>query len=63
MVVGLRHFARSVGCLLIAGGIGTEAELEMLGTLEIRLARGFLLGRPRPVADQVGDGRELRPGA
>jgi EAL domain-containing protein (putative c-di-GMP-specific phosphodiesterase class I)/CheY-like chemotaxis protein len=53
MIVGLRHFARSVGCRLIAEGVETEAELEVLRTLEIRLAQGFLLGRPRPVADHV----------
>jgi hypothetical protein len=63
MIVGLRHFARSVGCLLIAEGIETEAELEVLRSLEIQLAQGFLLGRPRPVADHVRDGGELRPGA
>jgi EAL domain-containing protein (putative c-di-GMP-specific phosphodiesterase class I)/FixJ family two-component response regulator len=62
MIVGLRHFARSVGCMLIAEGIETEAELGVLRSLEIRFAQGFLLGRPRPVADQVGDPRELRPG-
>jgi EAL domain-containing protein (putative c-di-GMP-specific phosphodiesterase class I)/CheY-like chemotaxis protein len=55
MIVGLRHFARSVGCRLIAEGIETEAELEVLRTLEIRLAQGFLLGRPLP-ADQASDG-------
>ena len=51
MIVGLRHFARSVGCRLIAEGIETEAELEVLRTLEIQLAQGFLLGRPGPAAD------------
>jgi EAL domain-containing protein (putative c-di-GMP-specific phosphodiesterase class I) len=54
MIVGLRHFARSVGCRLIAEGIETEAELEVLRTLEIRLGQGFLLGRPRSVAEHVG---------
>lgn len=54
MIVGLRHFARSVGCRLIAEGIETEAELEVLRTLEISLGQGFLLGRPRPVAEHVG---------
>jgi EAL domain-containing protein (putative c-di-GMP-specific phosphodiesterase class I)/CheY-like chemotaxis protein len=53
MIVGLRHFARSVDCRLIAEGIETEAELEVLRTLEIRLAQGFLLGRPGPAADQI----------
>jgi EAL domain-containing protein (putative c-di-GMP-specific phosphodiesterase class I) len=53
MIAGLRHFARSVGCRLIAEGIETEAELKVLRTLEIGLAQGFLLGRPGPAADQI----------
>ena len=51
MIVGLRHFARSVGCRLIAEGVETEAELEVLRSLDIQLAQGFLLGRPGPAAD------------
>jgi len=51
MIVGLSHFARSVGCRLIAEGVETEAELEVLRTLAIRLAQGFLLGRPAPAGD------------
>lgn len=62
MIVGLRHFARSVGCRLIAEGIETEAELDVLRSLEIQLAQGFLLGRPLPVAEQLTDG-QLRPGS
>ncbi len=61
MIVGLRHFARSVGCRLIAEGIETEAELDVLRSLEIQLAQGFLLGRPLPVAEQLTNG--LRPGS
>jgi EAL domain-containing protein (putative c-di-GMP-specific phosphodiesterase class I)/CheY-like chemotaxis protein len=56
MIVGLRHFARSVGCRLIAEGVETDAELEVLRTLEIRLAQGFLLGRPGAAADQIRKG-------
>jgi PAS domain S-box-containing protein len=51
MIVGLRHFARSVGCRLIAEGVETEAELEVLRTLEIQLVQGFRVGRPAPAAD------------
>jgi EAL domain-containing protein (putative c-di-GMP-specific phosphodiesterase class I)/FixJ family two-component response regulator len=61
MIVGLRHFARSVGCRLIAEGIETEAELDVLRSLEIQLAQGFLLGRPLSVAEQLTNG--LRPGS
>ena len=62
MIVGLRHFARSVGCRLVAEGIETEAELAVLRSLEIELAQGFLLGRPLPVAAQLTGG-QLRAGS
>jgi EAL domain-containing protein (putative c-di-GMP-specific phosphodiesterase class I) len=50
MIVGLRHFARSTGCRLIAEGIETDRELAVLRTLDIPLGQGFLLGRPLPIA-------------
>jgi EAL domain-containing protein (putative c-di-GMP-specific phosphodiesterase class I) len=53
MIVGLRHFARSVGCRLIAEGIETEAELGVLRSLDVRLGQGYLLGRPAPARDLV----------
>lgn len=46
MVVGLRHFARSTGCRLIAEGIKTDRELAALRALYIGLGQGGLLGRP-----------------
>lgn len=49
MIVGLRHFARSTGCRLIAEGIETEGELKVLRTLDIELGQGYLFGRPEPV--------------
>ena len=49
MIVGLRHFARSTGCLLIAEGVETAGELSVLRTLEVDLAQGYVLGRPAPV--------------
>ena len=48
MILGLRHFARSTGCLLIAEGIETASELAALRTMEIQLGQGYLLGRPIP---------------
>lgn len=51
MIVGLRHFARSVGCRLIAEGVETEAELKVLRTLDVQLGQGYLLGRPVPIAE------------
>jgi PAS domain S-box-containing protein len=49
MIVGLRYFAGSSGCRLIAEGIETEAELTTLRSLGVPLGQGYLLGRPQPV--------------
>ena len=49
MIVGLRHFARSTGCLLIAEGVETAGELSVLRKLEVDLAQGYVLGRPAPI--------------
>jgi len=49
MIVGLTHFARSVGCGLIAEGVETRAEIAALRALEVTLGQGFILGRPLPL--------------
>ncbi len=49
LVAGMRHFAMSVGCSLIAEGIETEEEMATLVGLQIALGQGYLLGRPEPV--------------
>ncbi len=49
MVAGLGRFAERSGCQVIAEGIETETELEMLHSLGIPLGQGYLLGRPRPL--------------
>jgi PAS domain S-box-containing protein len=51
MIVGLRHFARTTGCRLIAEGVETDAERTVLRNLGIGLGQGYLLGRPVPVGD------------
>ena len=48
MVAGLHQFTRSTGSRLIPEGIETQAELEALRSLDVRLGQGFLLGRPVP---------------
>jgi EAL domain-containing protein (putative c-di-GMP-specific phosphodiesterase class I)/CheY-like chemotaxis protein len=53
MIVGLRHFARSVECRLIAEGIETEGELAVLRSLDVGVGQGFLLGRPVRVQDLI----------
>lgn len=56
MIVGLRHFARSVGCELIAEGIETESERRALRSLEVQLGQGYLLGRPGPINEVSSTG-------
>jgi PAS domain S-box-containing protein len=48
MVAGLKQFARSTGSRIIPEGIETQAELEALRSLDVKLGQGFLLGRPVP---------------
>ena len=51
LVAGLVHFARQASIGLIAEGIETEAEHEMLKSLGVELGQGFLLARPAPIDD------------
>lgn len=48
LVAGMRHFAVTTGCALIAEGIETDSELRALRELGISLGQGYLLGRPSP---------------
>lgn len=48
MVAGLVHFADATGCELIAEGVETPAEREMLARLGVPFAQGYLLGHPEP---------------
>lgn len=46
LVAGMRHFAESTRIMLIAEGVERPSELAALRDLGIRLAQGYLLGRP-----------------
>jgi EAL domain-containing protein (putative c-di-GMP-specific phosphodiesterase class I) len=46
LVAGMCQFARSTRCRLIAEGVETEEERDTLKRLGVRLAQGYLLGRP-----------------
>lgn len=46
LVAGLGHFARHTGAGLIAEGIETAAELDVLRDLSVDLGQGFYFGRP-----------------
>jgi len=49
LLAGLRHFADSQECSLVAEGIETEQELASLVALGVHSGQGYLLGRPVPV--------------
>ena len=49
LLAGLRHFANSQGCRLVAEGIETESELATLVSLDIHAGQGYLLGRAVPI--------------
>jgi diguanylate cyclase (GGDEF)-like protein len=46
---GLTRFAETFGTVLVAEGIETEAELQIVRDLGIELGQGYFLGRPNPV--------------
>ncbi|MEW6226177.1 MAG: PAS domain S-box protein [Chloroflexota bacterium] len=48
LVVGMRHFAQTAGCRLVAEGIETRAEADTLAELGAELGQGYLFGRPSP---------------
>ena len=48
LVAGMLHFGSSIGVLLIAEGVETEAERLTLQELGVPLGQGFLFGRPAP---------------
>lgn len=49
LVAGMVAFCRHTDTEMIAEGVETEEELATLRELNVRLAQGYLLGRPRPV--------------
>lgn len=50
LIVGLGHFARTIGHTIIAEGIETRAERATLTSLDIHYGQGYLLGRPAEAA-------------
>ncbi len=56
LAAGLRHYAEQTGNTLIAEGVETEAERDVLQHLGIPLAQGFLFGRPERAAPVDGGG-------
>jgi PAS domain S-box-containing protein len=50
LIVGLGHFARTIGHTIIAEGVETRAERTTLKALDIHYGQGYLLGRPAEVS-------------
>jgi EAL domain-containing protein (putative c-di-GMP-specific phosphodiesterase class I)/DNA-binding NarL/FixJ family response regulator len=55
LVSGLTYFAQETGCELIAEGIETEEERQIIRDLGIQLGQGYLLGRPQPLPEPDRD--------
>jgi EAL domain-containing protein (putative c-di-GMP-specific phosphodiesterase class I) len=50
LAAGLQYFAYKTGCRLIAEGVESPAEADVLQRLGIMYGQGYLFGRPIPVA-------------
>ena len=46
LAAGLSHYAQQTGTLLIAEGVETEAEAEMVRRLGVHRGQGYYFGRP-----------------
>jgi EAL domain-containing protein (putative c-di-GMP-specific phosphodiesterase class I)/ActR/RegA family two-component response regulator len=54
MARALVGYAREMGVDVVAEGIETEAEQRAVAHLGVRYGQGYHLGRPRPLAEQLG---------
>lgn len=61
LVSALIFFAEETGCLMVAEGIETQAELEILRKLGVHSGQGYLFSRPLPIDAAVAMVEE--PGA
>ena len=48
LVQGISYFGETTGCIVVAEGVETEAEAEVVARLGVPLAQGYLFGRPIP---------------
>lgn len=53
LAAALVRFAEETGCKVVAEGVETQAELDMLQQLKVNKAQGYLLGRPAPLEHWV----------
>lgn len=54
LATALIAFSREVGAELVAEGVETEEELDTLRRLGVRVAQGYLFGRPQPIHGAEG---------
>ncbi|MDQ1712082.1 MAG: hypothetical protein QOE45_1532 [Frankiaceae bacterium] len=54
LTASLLTFARTAGAQLIAEGVETQAELDLLARLGVTLVQGYLLGRPCAAPAETG---------
>jgi EAL domain-containing protein (putative c-di-GMP-specific phosphodiesterase class I) len=54
LVGALAGYSAQVGCLLVAEGVETDAELQVVWRLGVPLVQGFLFARPGPPWPQLG---------
>ncbi len=54
LAAALCGFAAETGCKIVAEGVETDAELQVIRALGISRAQGFFLGRPVPLAEAKG---------
>ena len=52
LAAALSTFAHEIGCLMVAEGIETEEEVEVLCELGISVGQGYLLGVPAPLDER-----------
>lgn len=62
LVYCMTGMAKTMGARLIAEGIETEQEFEVMKALGVPLSQGFYLGRPQPAKQWQLDGAALRTG-
>ena len=56
LAAAIVRFAEEAGSSVVAEGVETPAELEVLRELGVGLGQGYLLGRPAPIDDHLQSG-------
>ncbi|MCX7556434.1 EAL domain-containing protein [Xanthomonadaceae bacterium JHOS43] len=60
MLEAIVSLVRAIGADALVEGIETPAQLEALRSLGVRYAQGYLIGKPLPLAQVLGDDAPLR---